>query len=259
MLSGIGGEAMAVWFRPVERAAPVGPRAADPQATPAVTNAEGRSVTTAAPSLESLSREKRQLLEQLRGELASKERELLRGGGEGRDGYAAPAPQSAGTSGETSASGLTESEQAVVERLKEVDRETRAHEQAHAAVGGQFAGAPSYDYEIGPDGQRYAVGGEVKIDVSPVPGDPEATLEKMRIVERAALAPAEPSPQDRKVAQEARAQAQAASAAAAEQSAAERRGEAETGYAAAAEAVAYQPPAAGLLPGRVIAAQVRPG
>ena len=95
---------------------------------------------------------------------------------------------------------LSDAEQAQVEQLKDRDREVRAHEQAHAVVGGQYAGAPSYTYQTGPDNQRYAVGGEVAIDVSPVEGDPEATIDKMSIVIAAALAPAEPSPQDRKVA-----------------------------------------------------------
>lgn len=90
------------------------------------------------------------------------------------------------------------------------DREVRAHEQAHAAVGGPYAGAPRYNFTRGPDGQRYAIGGEVSIDTAAVPGDPEATLRKMEVVLRAALAPAEPSAQDLRVA--ARAQAQAAQA-----------------------------------------------
>ncbi|MEM6544436.1 MAG: putative metalloprotease CJM1_0395 family protein, partial [Pseudomonadota bacterium] len=50
------------------------------------------------------------------------------------------------------------------------------------------------------------------IDVSPVPGDPQATIEKARIVRRAALAPAEPSAQDRRVAAEATALEQQARA-----------------------------------------------
>ena len=76
----------------------------------------------------------------------------------------------------------------------------RRHEEAHARVGGEYAGQPSYEFQQGPDGKNYAVSGEVPIDVSPVADDPEATIEKMRIVKAAALAPAEPSGQDRKVA-----------------------------------------------------------
>lgn len=94
------------------------------------------------------------------------------------------------------------SERKEVEELKARDKEVRSHEQAHASVGGQYAGAPSYEFETGPDGQRYAVGGEVSIDVSKEP-EPEDTLRKMQQVRAAALAPAEPSPQDLRVASEA--------------------------------------------------------
>ena len=94
-------------------------------------------------------------------------------------------------------------EQEQVRKLPARDQEVRAHEQAHAAVGGQYAGSPSYEYQRGPDGRNYAVGGEVQIDVSKVAGDPEATINKMAQVRAAALAPAEPSSQDRRVAAEA--------------------------------------------------------
>lgn len=98
---------------------------------------------------------------------------------------------------------LTPDEHQQVQELVARDTEVRAHEQAHAAAGGQWAGAPSYDYQRGPDGKRYAVGGEVPIDVSSVAGDPRATIAKMQQVRRAALAPAQPSPTDRRVAAEA--------------------------------------------------------
>lgn len=97
---------------------------------------------------------------------------------------------------------LSEDEQDQVQTLKDRDREVRVHEQAHAAVGGQYAGSPSYDYETGPDGQQYAVGGEVSIDVSQEQ-DPQDTIQKMQIVRAAALAPAQPSTQDLKVAAQA--------------------------------------------------------
>lgn len=97
-----------------------------------------------------------------------------------------------------------------IAELVQRDREVRAHEQAHAAVGGQYAGAPTYSFKRGPDGQRYAVSGEVSIDTAPIANDPEATLRKMEIVRRAALAPSEPSAQDLRVA--AMAQGQAAQA-----------------------------------------------
>jgi hypothetical protein len=99
---------------------------------------------------------------------------------------------------------LSVEDQGEVEKLKDRDREVRAHEQAHVAAAGPYArGGPKYEYERGPDGRRYAVGGEVGIDTSRVAGDPEATIQKARVVKRAALAPAEPSGQDRQVAAEA--------------------------------------------------------
>lgn len=98
---------------------------------------------------------------------------------------------------------LTEEEEQQVKKLKERDAEVRAHEQAHAAVGGEFAGSPTYTETTGPDGKRYAIGGEVSIDSAPIPGDPEATIQKLNVVVRAALAPAEPSSQDLAVARQA--------------------------------------------------------
>ncbi len=87
-----------------------------------------------------------------------------------------------------------------VQKLAKRDREVRAHEQAHAAAGGQYAGSIVLDYTRGPNGVNYASSGHVSIDSSEVPGDPDATLKKAIIVQRAALAPADPSPQDRQVA-----------------------------------------------------------
>lgn len=94
-------------------------------------------------------------------------------------------------------------DQALLAQLRARDREVRLHEAAHAAVGGRYASAPAFQYDRGPDGRNYAVGGEVSISTGPVPGDPQATIEKARIIRAAALAPAEPSAQDRRVAAEA--------------------------------------------------------
>lgn len=90
-----------------------------------------------------------------------------------------------------------------VAELKARDTEVRQHERAHAAAGAPHTGQPSYQYVKGPDGRNYAVAGEVPIDTSPVPGDPEATIAKAEQVKRAALAPAEPSSADRAVAAQA--------------------------------------------------------
>lgn len=108
---------------------------------------------------------------------------------------------------------LTAEERAEVEQLKQRDTEVRQHEQAHLAAAGQYAkGGASFEYQTGPDGRRYAVGGEVNIDSSPIEGDPDATIAKMQQIRAAALAPAEPSGQDRSVAASAAAQIQSARA-----------------------------------------------
>lgn len=94
-------------------------------------------------------------------------------------------------------------EQEQIQVLAARDREVRAHEQAHAAVAGQYGGSPTYSFVRGPDGVSYAVGGSVDVDTSPIPGDPEATLRKAQQLRRAANAPSEPSSQDGRVAAQA--------------------------------------------------------
>lgn len=97
---------------------------------------------------------------------------------------------------------LAQQQQQVAE-LKTRDSEVKAHEHAHATVGGQYAQSPSFKYEKGADGQRYATDGEVQIDVSPVGGDPLATINKMKQVYAAAMAPVDPSSADIRVAAQA--------------------------------------------------------
>ncbi|MDH3503773.1 MAG: putative metalloprotease CJM1_0395 family protein [Nitrospirota bacterium] len=95
---------------------------------------------------------------------------------------------------------LSTGENDIVE-LQNRDREVRNHEQAHiAASGGLSRGGASFSYQRGSDGKLYAVGGEVSIDTSPVPSNPQATIQKAQQIRAAALAPADPSAQDRAVA-----------------------------------------------------------
>ncbi|ANM29372.1 hypothetical protein ABI59_06905 [Acidobacteria bacterium Mor1] len=126
----------------------------------------------------------------------------------GLSGAGAPAPGSSpplGSDEEGTRPGeLSEADRKKVRELQARDREVRAHEAAHQAAAGDLAQGVSYEFERGPDGKLYAVGGEVKIDTSPVPGDPQATIEKAERIVRAALAPAEPSGKDRQVAARAR-------------------------------------------------------
>ena len=91
---------------------------------------------------------------------------------------------------------LSEHEKKKVRELKDTDTRVRAHEMAHkAAAGSLAAGGPYYDLQKGPDGQNYAVGGEVPIRL-PRTDDYSQALKDAQQAERAALAPADPSPED---------------------------------------------------------------
>ena len=88
--------------------------------------------------------------------------------------------------------------------LEGVDQAVKAHEQAHLSVlGGYAAGPIQFEYLIGADGSRYAVGGSVKVDLSPVPGNPEETIRKAQAIQRSAFAPGNSSGADLRVAAEA--------------------------------------------------------
>lgn len=95
---------------------------------------------------------------------------------------------------------LTLEQQEELLQMQQRDQEVRLHEQQHASVGGQHTGSPQYEYTTGPDGKQYVVEGSVSVDLSPIAGDPNATIEKMRQVKAAALAPAEPSNADKEAA-----------------------------------------------------------
>lgn len=92
--------------------------------------------------------------------------------------------------------------QQVIARLKANEEKVKAHEASHKAAGGSLASSATYSYTQGPDGRRYITGGEVQIDMSGG-RTPEETISRMQQVIRAALAPADPSGQDRSVASQA--------------------------------------------------------
>jgi len=95
---------------------------------------------------------------------------------------------------------LTNSERQQVTELRQIDSQVRAHEAAHIAAGGSaISGGASFTYQKGPDGQLYAVAGEVPIS-SAGASTPEAKIAIARDMQAGALAPANPSPQDLKVA-----------------------------------------------------------
>ncbi|WP_434629813.1 putative metalloprotease CJM1_0395 family protein [Chromobacterium sp. CV08] len=97
---------------------------------------------------------------------------------------------------------LNDAQQKEVEELKSRDTDVRRHEAAHQAAGGTLAGAASFTYQQGPDGKQYAIGGEVPIRLSQG-NTPQETIQNAQTVRAAALAPSDPSGQDRAVAAEA--------------------------------------------------------
>lgn len=105
------------------------------------------------------------------------------------------------TGKDTGTAALSPEDRSRVRKLQQRDREVRAHEHAHMAAGsGVVQGGASYQFQRGPDGKLYAVGGEVKINAGSVQGNPQATVQKAATIRRAALAPANPSGQDLQVA-----------------------------------------------------------
>lgn len=104
---------------------------------------------------------------------------------------------------EKSTNKLSADEESMVKNLQARDSEVKAHEAAHQAAGGGMTGAASYTYQQGPDGKMYAIGGEVSISTKSG-SSPEEALRNARQVAAAAMAPANPSPQDYSVASSAR-------------------------------------------------------
>lgn len=119
---------------------------------------------------------------------------------EEKDQAAASSEKSSESTSSSSTVQLSEQAKAVVRSMQARDRQVHAHEQAHlAASGGLVVSGASYVYQKGPDGVSYAVGGEVSIDVSRG-STPEDTIARAILIRGAALAPADPSGQDRAVA-----------------------------------------------------------
>ena len=95
---------------------------------------------------------------------------------------------------------LTPEQQRIVQELQQIDHSVRAHEQAHLAAGREvITSAANFTYTYGPDGKQYAVGGEVGIDTS-AESKPQDNIDKGRLIQKVALAPRDPSPQDYRVA-----------------------------------------------------------
>ncbi len=86
----------------------------------------------------------------------------------------------------------------VLGKFKNLDTQTKAHEQAHAS------GAPTttpiqYNYQVGPDGKLYATGGSVRFDTS-LPEDEASANAKLEQLKDASTAPNELSSADAQIA-----------------------------------------------------------
>ncbi len=122
--------------------------------------------------------------------------------GSGSADYFSPAAKRVGPdqSGQADPNQASPEVQREVQRLKQIDQKVRAHEQAHlSAAAGLSTGGASFQTVRGPDGRQYAVAGEVQISVSAA-ATPEQTVAKAQRIRAAALAPSDPSSQDRAVA-----------------------------------------------------------
>lgn len=93
-------------------------------------------------------------------------------------------------------------------QLKQTENEVIAHENAHKSAGAGVTGAVTYSHTAGPDNERYITGGEVSIQMPAATGESDETIALLERVRQAALAPAEPSAQDLRVAASASAQIQ---------------------------------------------------
>ncbi|MBL26714.1 MAG: hypothetical protein CMM50_04075 [Rhodospirillaceae bacterium] len=98
--------------------------------------------------------------------------------------------------------GLTARERSLVDQLAAIDRSVREHEMQHYYGGRPYSALPEYWTVRGPDGRDYAITGMVRFDQRLLPDDPEANIVKLQVLKRSALAPRDPSDEDRIVARE---------------------------------------------------------
>ncbi len=86
----------------------------------------------------------------------------------------------------------------VLEKFKQSDAQVRTHEQIHASIG-HTTTPISYNYQQGPDGKMYAVGGNVRFDTS-IPDDPKAAAFKLDQLHKAASGVSDASGADNTIA-----------------------------------------------------------
>lgn len=98
---------------------------------------------------------------------------------------------------------LSREDQELVDNLEARDAKVRNHETSHIMAAGGQAGMPTYTYQTGPDGKRYAIGGSVNI-ATMTTGDTEQDARRANTAYRAAMATGEPSSRDMQAATRAR-------------------------------------------------------
>lgn len=116
-----------------------------------------------------------------------------------------PGPEGAKDGGAKGADGreLSQSDQELLQRLQARDAKVRNHEAAHVMAAGGQASLPTYEYQLGPDGRRYAIGGAVNLSILST-GEAGADARQAGRALRAALATGEPSAKDIQAAGKAR-------------------------------------------------------
>lgn len=180
---------------PVERVFPVAPRSLQGSSSPEVATPPSGRDRFAASVRTPLDADRRLAA------LGSGETDSVGSKTGSTDGAAPDGSKSGRKDGATTdGSGLTGDERREVKELERRDAEVRAHEQAHlAAAGGLAEGGPKFSFASGPDGKRYATGGEVGIAMR-TGSTPEETIRNAQRVQAAAMAPGDPSPTDQQTA-----------------------------------------------------------
>ncbi len=200
--SGIGGSSVFNYIAPMGQMSPRPGRREDRQAPPPDSDASQRPAapgSDAAVKLQ-LSPDAQKLMGVVNGQnfyITTKEKEES----DKADATYQRNGKTSKNSKSSSPKGTSDGEKEMIRELQKRDTEVKAHEAAHlAAAGGLAKGGPKFDYQTGPDGKQYAVGGHVEIDTSPIAGDPEATLAKAQKLRQAALGVSDPSSADMGVA-----------------------------------------------------------
>lgn len=89
--------------------------------------------------------------------------------------------------------------QRVLNKFKNKDSEVKTHEQTHAS-GATTTSTINYNYQVGPDGKLYAIGGSVRFDTS-IPKDPQSAKVKMDQLQSASSSVSSLSGADASIAQ----------------------------------------------------------